>query len=426
MLALVCNHIELNVHRQVHFRERYDVMHEVASHPELRNRKEALCFQGYRCRRPVSRGENGSDPSSPSSGGGDGSLWAPSTPGTPLSPRERRETLACRPWVRTFVSLVIVVCGVTLVLGCFLETFEFEFRGLASLLLGNNTKQPYSLVTVGDLSGLIQPEDSTSRRVGYYFLQAIYYVFAIAVPTLYLVVLLLLWAAPMTLVTQHHMMVWSETLAAWSAVDVFVLSIVVALTELPSYVQFIVGDGCDGINEIAKHFPAFAPDGDTHCFDVRATLQSGCGVLALAAVTYVTLSYTLTRICDRAIEERSRFYHHELKHSASKAARQVTAVTIGDVEGGGGGGAGTGTGDGAAGADGADGSEAVVVAAADGAGASGRLEDGENDSISSTEDEEEDLDDTDRDFVNCDDKCGDCLMRCFRRCCFERRRGSMR
>ena len=79
------------------------------------------------------------------------------------------------------------------------------------------------------------------------------------------------------------------------------------------------------------------------------------------------MSYTLTRVCDRAIEERSRMYH-KLLSSPRTPDSDDSAGSASDSE------------------------------------------------------EDEDFDDTDRPFVNCDGNCGACLFRCFRRACFVRRR----
>eukprot|EP00750_Incisomonas_marina_P021604 INCI4584.1.p1 GENE.INCI4584.1~~INCI4584.1.p1 ORF type:complete len:1442 (-),score=215.53 INCI4584.1:1511-5836(-) len=388
--ALICNHIELNAHRHLQFPERYRLLHEAgkSSDTTISKRREALCGQAYRCRRDRAESSNGASPSSPGGlgsratttgtvlnetllPGGGGVSPAEYSLGTPSSPRRRRQTLVCRFWVRYFITTVIVLCIVGLLWGSFVDTFSFDMKGLASVALGgaNKSSTPYSLISVGNISSLIKPENSPAEVVGYYFLQAAFYLFALGVPVLYLIVLLVLWTVPMTLRTQHTVFVISETLAAWSAVDVFILSIIVALLELPQYVSFIVGDKCDAIDVITEQFPWVVPDGDTHCFDVTTSLKSGCWILVNATVMYLTVSYSLTRVCDRAIEERSRFYHHLLTSPRS----------IDDYE----------------------------------------SQDSER---SSDSDEEEDLDDTDRPFVNCDGSCSACLFKCFRRICFVKRR----
>ena len=45
-------------------------------------------------------------------------------------------------------------------------------------------------------------------------------------------------------------MVLTEVCNAWSALDVFCVSIAAALLEIQQFAAFIVGDACDGINEV--------------------------------------------------------------------------------------------------------------------------------------------------------------------------------
>ena len=147
-----------------------------------------------------------------------------------------------------------------------------------------------------------------------------------------------------------------------------------------SYVGFIVGDKCDVVNNISNQFPGLVPDGNPHCFAVTTELKEGCWVLGLSTVTYLTVSYTLTRVCDRAIEERERMYHRLL---TSPRKHRTASGTLKDMRGG--------------------------------------LSDSESDD-SESEEEQEDVHDKDRPFVNCDDKCGQCLFACFERLCFVRAR----
>ena len=44
--------------------------------------------------------------------------------------------------------------------------------------------------------------------------------------------------------------VLAEVLNAWSALEVFVISIIAALLEISQFASFIVGDDCDPINKV--------------------------------------------------------------------------------------------------------------------------------------------------------------------------------
>jgi hypothetical protein len=163
-----------------------------------------------------------------------------------------------------FVALFIVA-------GTFEDTFKFVFKGLVGYMLGSAADPSYSLVSVGeslpDSSGL-------SNDPGVIFLQSSFMMFGVGMPLLLMALLTILWVVPMSLKMQQRLFLFSEVSNAWSAVDVFVVSIVAALLEIQQFAAFIVGDSCDGINEWLKENMDEELDGDDKCFDVVATLKT--------------------------------------------------------------------------------------------------------------------------------------------------------
>lgn len=91
-------------------------------------------------------------------------------------------------------------------------------------------------------------------------------------PMALLLCLTALWVTPLTLAQQRMLFVLSEVLNAWSALDVFCLSIAAALLQIQQFVIFIVGDSCDGINAILEQYMDPFLGGDDTCFDVIASL----------------------------------------------------------------------------------------------------------------------------------------------------------
>lgn len=54
----------------------------------------------------------------------------------------------------------------------------------------------------------------------------------------------------MTYKFQNRLLSLTSTIHAWSALEVFVISIIAALLELQQFAQFIVGNRCDLINKV--------------------------------------------------------------------------------------------------------------------------------------------------------------------------------
>lgn len=174
-------------------------------------------------------------------------------------------------WGKVAVVLALVITALFLFGGTFIPSMKFEFKGLVGLLLKDEDVADYSFVTVGtsipEHSGV--PNDFATR-----WMQASLFLFGQAMPLGLLIALMCLWLVPMTLPTQRSIFVLAEVLNAWSALDVFCVSIAAALLEVQQFAAFIVGDGCDGINVILAEYMDPILEGDDKCFDVVAELDA--------------------------------------------------------------------------------------------------------------------------------------------------------
>ena len=110
-----------------------------------------------------------------------------------------------------------------------------------------------------------------------------------------------------------RLFVLTEVLRAWSAMEVFVLAVIAALTELEKFAQFLVGGRCDFINPFLAKFLGPLLDGDAKCFDVTTTLADGCWLMFSACVLYIFTGQVVMTLVHEAIfpklsgkEERSR------------------------------------------------------------------------------------------------------------------------
>jgi len=167
--------------------------------------------------------------------------------------------------------------------------------------LGDEATASYSLWEVGDvLPGSAEDPNGISVR----WIQVAYFIYALGMPWLYLLVLLYLWIMPLTVKSQLRLYKLSEVFYAWSAVEVFILAIIASLLEISQFAQFIIGDKCDGINKILAIFFDKILDGDDKCFDVIATLTHGCWVLFGAAFVFIFVCLALQGICHAALDER--------------------------------------------------------------------------------------------------------------------------
>eukprot|EP00047_Mylnosiga_fluctuans_P012973 m.28709 g.28709 ORF g.28709 m.28709 type:complete len:786 (+) comp4583_c0_seq1:895-3252(+) len=216
-------------------------------------------------------------------------------------------------------ALILISTG-TMLAGALIESFNFDFQGAAALVLqlvGVSPKRGYSLLSLAEE---IPSSAANPHSIGVLFLQGVFILFTLGMPLAHLASMLFLWLFPLTLKQQHVVFRAVEIFNAWSALDVFVLAIIVSLVELGQFAQFMVGDSCDTINIILKEYFDHALDGHDTCFTVVATLSQGCWVLFGAAFIAVVCAITITKTCHGALMERTR--QAERRHSIASGDKE--------------------------------------------------------------------------------------------------------
>jgi len=135
----------------------------------------------------------------------------------------------------------------------------------------------------GPMSCSCTPEYRSVREPssGILVLELAYYFFAVVPPFACLVVLLILLLCPMALNAQRFFVTLAEITNAWSAAEVFAISIIASLLEISTFASFIVGHKCDLIKQILHDYfeSAIEDNTDATCFTVRSSVESHAGFL---------------------------------------------------------------------------------------------------------------------------------------------------
>jgi hypothetical protein len=204
-------------------------------------------------------------------------------------------------------QVLLFSCGLAattfLTLGFSQKSFTFEFGGLAGMALGDGNRTSYSLLSLG---AAIPRSVEDPRSIGVIFLQIAYYFFAVVTPVSCLIFLMILLMYPMTLQRQRSLLVAAEIANAWSAVEVFVLSIVAALLQISTFASFIIGDKCDLINRLAEDLIGgdLIPNDDAVCFTVKASVQPNCWYLVVGVLLNSFIISIGLRLAHAAMDER--------------------------------------------------------------------------------------------------------------------------
>jgi len=213
-------------------------------------------------------------------------------------------TYTCTGFGKTMIVLMLLITGGLITAGSILYSFAFEFKGATGYILeldNRNPKTSYSMITLGNF---IPDASQDPNSVGVRWIQLTFFTFVLGVPLAHITVLLFLWLVPLTTKTKKRVFVLTEVLNAWSALEVFVISIMAALLEIRQFAQFIVGDKCNLVNQILSQYFDNLLNGDDRCFDVIATLDKGCWILFAACVIYLIVATIVMKTCYQALHEK--------------------------------------------------------------------------------------------------------------------------
>lgn len=200
------------------------------------------------------------------------------------------------PLVSLAFSLLLVLVGLDV------NTFQFRFLGLAALALGpEGSVRPFS---VASLASEVPSTGLHPHAFDLVWLQFVFCVFSMWMVIAYHITLMVLWAAPLTNRLQRHGLVCAQVMNAWSALDVFMVSIMAGVLEIRQFALFIIGDKCDGLDALVAKIPPIASrvPGAITCFDVESELQPGFYVLLVAVIVSTIVGNIVMHRCSEALE----------------------------------------------------------------------------------------------------------------------------
>ena len=203
------------------------------------------------------------------------------------------------------IAVLLVVSLIITILGSVLNTFSFDFVGLAGWalpMLDIDPHREYSVITLTEeVPGSARRPNSFTVR----FTQIVFIMTAFVFPIMHIVAMIVLWLAPLTRKIQHYLYYVCEILSAWSCIDVFIISIIAAVLEIEQFAGFMVGDKCDFLVPYMEEYLKDVLEPHVKCFAVLAKLQSGCWVLFITAIVYTTAYMVLLRLVHFGLEVRA-------------------------------------------------------------------------------------------------------------------------
>jgi len=217
--------------------------------------------------------------------------------------KERVMQLVSRIGITVLLGLSLVL----IILGTALNTFSFDFVGLVGWLLPMLDIDPHREYSVLSLTGEVPPSAQEPNSFTVRFTQIVFIMTAFVIPVLHVVAMLVLWLVPFQRKVQHYLRYACEVLSAWACVDVFIISIIAAVLEIQQFAGFMVGDKCDFLVPYIEDYLAPATKElkeHPSCFEVVATLESGCYVLFIASILYTAAHIIFMRVTEAGLRTR--------------------------------------------------------------------------------------------------------------------------
>jgi Paraquat-inducible protein A len=200
-----------------------------------------------------------------------------------------------------FVLLcLLIVVALLLCVGVTEKCFVFEIGGLAGMALGDGNRSAYSVLSFGEA---IPSSTEHPTWISIRLLQFIFYFYTIAMPFMALTLLSTLWVVPLQRSFQFPLMTLAEVSNAWSAIEVFCLSIIAALLEIETFTNFIIGHRCDWINRLLVQYHETV--GVDKCYSVAASVSWNGMFLVMGAILNSFLVSFVLRVLHASMLERS-------------------------------------------------------------------------------------------------------------------------
>jgi len=164
-----------------------------------------------------------------------------------------------------------------------LPSFLFQLQGLAPVLDTGLARRPFSVMTL--TSHFVKNTVPIFPTSTYHLLVG-FLLFVFIMPLLHFLICLALCFLRLTRRQRYFWLIAAEITFAWAAMDVYVLSVTAAIFQIERFAQFIMGDKCDGVDQLLKQAYSDFLGGHGTCFHVVPEPGPGLWILLVSCVLF--------------------------------------------------------------------------------------------------------------------------------------------
>lgn len=225
--------------------------------------------------------------------------------------RGETSKLQARSWVSLAFVFLCVTTVTLLLVGCILPSYSFDYLGLVGVAVESGMDFEEAKVYLGVISTAQLLMDqarflgTAKDTIGLLSISIVLVLTSMIVPIAQVFTLLVEWLVPVRRVAANRLRVAIEVLQAWQYVEVFLLSVIVAVWQIGDVSTFLVNDYCGGLSST---FSALVSSGildpaDAQCFRSQASIEPASYVLIAAAIVLIMLTNFVSRATIQRLRE---------------------------------------------------------------------------------------------------------------------------
>jgi len=185
------------------------------------------------------------------------------------TPHDQKVTLASQ--TKTSVPLTVfllISCFVLHFVACAVDIYE-----VSNTRKGVTVAVPYSVFSIGEKIASTGASDDS--ELGMRWIQFMFFLFTVALPPWNTILFAILFMFPMAPARMEKAFFLSEITFSWAAVEVFTLSVIFSILQIPKFGNGLVDNGC------------------TQCYQVDSRLLSGFAILCVSTALNVSVNIWL-------------------------------------------------------------------------------------------------------------------------------------
>jgi len=336
LISQVSSHIMIHYHRKLVCEACIAANDPSTTKSTLSTEEHVACEDESNLDEPflsLAEGELNIDPSKPSS-----KEWIPLRDHHFQRDLHKNGKYLCfRKWVNFAVYGVAIITMLLLIWGCSVPSFSLDIQGLFSLAVkvGQNFKSTVTKHSVFTMAKALIDQAKFLNTfwdvVGLSFLAFLLVSTVLLVPLAQVIVLMCRWSKITNNKSRFNLFVLNEILTSWQYVEVYILSLIVSVTQLGPVSAWMINPVCRSMKSTFSTlvFHGILDEKDAQCFRIQSQIENSTWLLFTAALLLSLLNTfiaTANKDQDCFTHDILRVEKKELDQAYSHDAKLLSSI----------------------------------------------------------------------------------------------------